>query len=151
MDSVPEAPKAPVWRSSPKTPTKRRRLLSDKASPRRRHTSSRRQSTSITTPSSSPTTVASSSRSAAISAHKNVISKHRQQWAAPETPPAYWDIGFPNTQEVTTIQDEASKMHRKKRNDIEVEARYVVDCLFSATLLTHEHSSHGGKYRRRQV
>ncbi|PBK80097.1 hypothetical protein ARMGADRAFT_1003290 [Armillaria gallica] len=61
---------------------------------------------------------------------KKGISRHRYNWAQGGTPPGYWDIGFPNTQETKSINERAKEMHEKKRREIEAEAmrgdgRYV--------------------------
>ncbi|TFK46043.1 hypothetical protein OE88DRAFT_1638951 [Heliocybe sulcata] len=55
--------------------------------------------------------------------HRNAISKHRAQWAAPKTPPGYWDIGFPDTQEAAAINERAREMRREKMREVEVESR----------------------------
>ena len=68
----------------------------------------------------------------AISTHKKAISRHRHTWARGNTPPGYWNIGFPDTQEVGDINERAEEMHRKKRADVEREV-----------------GGGGGKYRRR--
>ncbi|CCM05622.1 uncharacterized protein FIBRA_07851 [Fibroporia radiculosa] len=54
--------------------------------------------------------------------HKQEISRHRQRWAPPTTPPKYWSIGFPDTQETVAINDRAREMHAEKRARIEREA-----------------------------
>ncbi|KAK0186271.1 DNA repair protein endonuclease SAE2/CtIP C-terminus-domain-containing protein [Armillaria mellea] len=61
---------------------------------------------------------------------KKGISRHRYNWAQGGTPPGYWDIGFPDTQETKSINERAKEMHEKKRKEIEAEAirgdgRYV--------------------------
>ncbi|KAG7441557.1 uncharacterized protein BT62DRAFT_955864 [Guyanagaster necrorhizus] len=61
---------------------------------------------------------------------KKGISRHRYNWAQGGTPPGYWDIGFPDTQEMTRINERAKEMHEKKRREIEAETmrgdgRYV--------------------------
>ena len=52
--------------------------------------------------------------------------------ARANTPPGYWNIGFPDTQEVGDINEKAEAMHRKKREEVEREV-----------------GSGGGKYRGR--
>ncbi|KAJ7593742.1 DNA repair protein endonuclease SAE2/CtIP C-terminus-domain-containing protein [Mycena floridula] len=82
-------------------------------------------------PTSSPTstpcrageTVASSKKRDAVDAHKKDISRHRHHWARTNTPPGYWNIAFPDTQETDRINKEAAKMHERKREEIEREAR----------------------------
>ena len=54
-------------------------------------------------------------KDAEIEAHKQAISRHRAHWARGETPPRYWDIGFPDTQEVAAMNAEAARMHERKR------------------------------------
>jgi hypothetical protein len=71
-------------------------------------------------------------KGAAIAAHRQEISRHRYQWRAPEDPPAYWNIGFPDTQEVADINRRAEEMHAEKERMVEIEA-----------------SKPNGKFRRR--
>ena len=58
-----------------------------------------------------------------IERHKQEISRHRHNWAPPSTPPKYWSIGFPDTQEVREINREAEEMIEAKKAMTEVEAR----------------------------
>ncbi|KAG9100298.1 hypothetical protein FRC06_004276 [Ceratobasidium sp. 370] len=53
---------------------------------------------------------------------KQAISRHRHNWAPASTPPDYWNIGFPNTQQVEDINRRADELHQEKRNAIEQEA-----------------------------
>ncbi|KAI0332186.1 hypothetical protein GY45DRAFT_1321215 [Cubamyces sp. BRFM 1775] len=59
---------------------------------------------------------------AAIEEHKQAISRHRQHWPRAQTPPNYWNIGFPDTQEVAEMNAEAARMHEEKRRMIAQEA-----------------------------
>ncbi|CAL1703858.1 unnamed protein product [Somion occarium] len=43
------------------------------------------------------------SQERSIQQHKHQISRHRNQWKIPQTPPGYWNIGFPDTQEAEII------------------------------------------------
>ena len=58
-----------------------------------------------------------------VAAHKKQISRHRHRWEAPQTPPGYWDISFPDTQEVEDINHRARQMHARKRARTESEPR----------------------------
>lgn len=58
--------------------------------------------------------------------HKKDISKHRHKWALPATPPKYWSIGFPTTQEVEDINNHAREMSNDKRKAAEMEARLAI-------------------------
>lgn len=58
-----------------------------------------------------------------IEQHKYRVSRHRHHWHRPKTPPAYWEIGFPDTQEASEINRRAAEMHKKKLVDIELETR----------------------------
>jgi hypothetical protein len=49
-----------------------------------------------------------------IASHKHAISRHRHQWERAPTPPGYWNIGFPSTQEALEINKKAKEMHREK-------------------------------------
>ncbi|EEB87232.1 hypothetical protein MPER_15504, partial [Moniliophthora perniciosa FA553] len=60
-----------------------------------------------------------------IDLHKQAISRHRVRWARGQTPPGYWDIGFPSTQEAVDINQKAKEMHRQKREQVEKEAMDV--------------------------
>jgi hypothetical protein len=57
-----------------------------------------------------------------IAAHKQAISRHRQQWTRAQTPPGYWNIGFPTTQEAQDINQRAQQMHEAKQRGIKAEA-----------------------------
>ncbi|WWD19677.1 hypothetical protein CI109_104139 [Kwoniella shandongensis] len=46
--------------------------------------------------------------------HQNKVSRHRETWTKPRTPPGYWKIGFPNTQDVAEQNQVADKMMREK-------------------------------------
>ncbi|KAJ6519274.1 DNA repair protein endonuclease SAE2/CtIP C-terminus-domain-containing protein [Mycena sanguinolenta] len=61
-------------------------------------------------------------REDAIYSHKQAISRHRHDWAQGSTPPSYWDIGFPSTQEAQLINQKAAEMQQKKRRMVEREA-----------------------------
>ncbi|KAG8754386.1 hypothetical protein FRC12_011206 [Ceratobasidium sp. 428] len=65
-------------------------------------------------------------------ARKKAISRHRHNWAPASTPPGYWNIGFPDTQQVEDINRRAVELHQEKRNAIEQEA-----------------GRDGGRYRKR--
>ncbi|KAF9481755.1 hypothetical protein BDN70DRAFT_875891 [Pholiota conissans] len=82
-------------------------------------------------PTSSPQKDRQKRRVAEIESHKKAISRHRHTWARAPTPPGYWDIGFPDTQEATEINRKAAEMHKRKQEEIEREA------------------ARGGRYRRR--
>ncbi|KAJ6587206.1 hypothetical protein DFH09DRAFT_1142886 [Mycena vulgaris] len=60
--------------------------------------------------------------SAEITAHKQAISRHRHQWAPTSTPPSYWSIGFPSTQEAKDINEKAREMHEDKKRNVQKEA-----------------------------
>lgn len=91
---------------------------------------------SLSPPRSSPTLVpsegGSTTRREGAAAHRQAVSKHRAQWERAPTPPGYWNIGFPDTQAVEKINEQAAEIHRQKRAAIEREAR-----------------DGGGRYRRR--
>ncbi|KAL5495299.1 hypothetical protein ACEPAI_762 [Sanghuangporus weigelae] len=67
------------------------------------------------------------------SSHKKRISRHRFQWSPAKTPPDYWNIGFPTTQEAVEINRRAAEIHADKRRRVEKEANLI-----------------GGRYIRRQ-
>ncbi|KAL5534273.1 hypothetical protein ACEPAG_735 [Sanghuangporus baumii] len=67
------------------------------------------------------------------SSHKKRISRHRYQWSPAKTPPDYWNIGFPTTQEAAEINRRAAEIHSDKRRRVEKEANII-----------------GGRYIRRQ-
>lgn len=68
-----------------------------------------------------------------MEAHKQDISRHRQTWGRGKTPPDFWNIGFPNTQEVNEINEKAREIHEGKEKEVEREAR-----------------REGGKWRKRK-
>ncbi|KAJ7293882.1 DNA repair protein endonuclease SAE2/CtIP C-terminus-domain-containing protein [Mycena rebaudengoi] len=57
-----------------------------------------------------------------IASHKQAISRHRHHWARASTPPGYWNIGFPTTQETDDINEKAKSMHQQKKRDVQAEA-----------------------------
>ena len=69
---------------------------------------------------------------AGVSAHRQAVSRHRAQWERAATPPGYWDIGFPDTQAVVRINEQAAELHQRKRKAVAKEAK-----------------EGGGRYRRR--
>jgi hypothetical protein len=73
----------------------------------------------------------SESFAAGVGAHRQAVSRHRAQWERAPTPPGYWDIGFPDTQAVKRINEQAAELHRRKRKAVAKEAK------------------EGGRYRRR--
>ncbi|KAJ7139525.1 DNA repair protein endonuclease SAE2/CtIP C-terminus-domain-containing protein [Mycena epipterygia] len=91
---LPSRLQAPLWRSPPNSPEKNK--------PCRRNGDAGRED--------------------AISSHKQAISRHRHNWARANTPPSYWHIGFPSTQEAQNINEKAATMHQQKRLDIQAEA-----------------------------
>ncbi|KAJ7480097.1 DNA repair protein endonuclease SAE2/CtIP C-terminus-domain-containing protein [Mycena galericulata] len=91
---LPNRLQPPLWRSPPNSP--------QKGKPCRRH--------------------GDSGRDAAITSHKQAISRHRHNWARASTPPSYWSIGFPSTQEAERINEQAETMHEQKRKAIQAEA-----------------------------
>lgn len=74
----------------------------------------------------------SESFAAGVGAHRQAVSRHRAQWERAPTPPGYWDIGFPDTQAVKKINEQADELHRRKRQAVAKEAK-----------------EKGGRYRRR--
>lgn len=56
---------------------------------------------------------------------KKGISRHRHQWAQGGTPPDYWNIGFPDTQEVESINERARAMREKRWDEVGKDGRYV--------------------------
>ncbi|PFH49725.1 hypothetical protein AMATHDRAFT_4659 [Amanita thiersii Skay4041] len=58
-----------------------------------------------------------------IEQHKKAISRHRHHWARGRTPPDYWNIGFPTTQEAVEINEKAEQMHRKKELEVELSVK----------------------------
>ncbi|KAK6909370.1 hypothetical protein I203_103387 [Kwoniella mangroviensis CBS 8507] len=54
--------------------------------------------------------------------HQNMVSRHRETWVKPPTPPGYWKIGFPSTQDVRDQNEQADKMIKEKEVRIKKEA-----------------------------
>ncbi|WVQ66943.1 uncharacterized protein L199_005134 [Kwoniella botswanensis] len=54
--------------------------------------------------------------------HQNMVSRHRETWMKPPTPPGYWKIGFPSTQDVREQNEQADKMMKEKEERIRREA-----------------------------
>ncbi|TFK67185.1 hypothetical protein BDN72DRAFT_843358 [Pluteus cervinus] len=102
---MPTRLRTPAWGSSPPpTPVK----------PCSRHPLRGTDSDAGAGPSSS-----SSSRQKEIAKHKQSVSRHRHHWERTKTPPGYWNIGFPDTQEAQKINEEAMEMHKQKMQRVE--------------------------------
>ncbi|KIY44632.1 hypothetical protein FISHEDRAFT_50942 [Fistulina hepatica ATCC 64428] len=101
---LPERLQPPPWRSPTSTPKKSRQTCNHKAA-------------AATGGSSKKEPKAANKKQ-----HKQAISRHRHHWARAETPPGYWDIGFPDTQETKMINEKAKEMHERKWANIEAEA-----------------------------
>ncbi|EKM55809.1 uncharacterized protein PHACADRAFT_71198, partial [Phanerochaete carnosa HHB-10118-sp] len=84
---LPSRLQAPLWRTPPSSPAKN-------------HPSSSYHENNYS----------GDEREADIQDHKQQVSRHRTRWEAPKTPPGYWNIGFPDTQEVETIRKAAAEM-----------------------------------------
>ncbi|KAG1832807.1 DNA repair protein endonuclease SAE2/CtIP C-terminus-domain-containing protein [Suillus variegatus] len=95
---LPKPLQKPLWRSPSLTPTKKRRLSFDSLSDCKENRED-------------------------IEHHKKEISRHRHHWYRAKTPPGYWDIGFPDTQETTDINRRAAEMYAQKLVEVENEAR----------------------------
>ncbi|KAG8904074.1 hypothetical protein FRB99_002310 [Tulasnella sp. 403] len=67
--------------------------------------------------------------------HMKEISRHRHEWAPPATPPDYWHIGFPDTQQIDSINRRAEAHYQAKRAQIEHEASTIpvenIDAVFN--------------------
>ncbi|KAJ7239030.1 DNA repair protein endonuclease SAE2/CtIP C-terminus-domain-containing protein, partial [Mycena haematopus] len=61
-------------------------------------------------------------REGAIHSHKQAISRHRHNWAQGSTPPGYWNIAFPSTQEAQLINEKAAEMQQQKMRMVQREA-----------------------------
>ncbi|KAL0581260.1 hypothetical protein V5O48_000743 [Marasmius crinis-equi] len=107
---MPPRLKQPLWRSPVTSPVKANKVVSC----HHNHTHSHQKGRAATPPSPSP--------NRQIESHKQDISRHRYQWERAKTPPGYWNIGFPDTQEAQDINERAKELHRKKWNAIESEA-----------------------------
>jgi len=111
---LPKRLQQPLWRSPPNTPVK----------PCQQHQSSSTHTHAM--PISGPTPPDAEfdvDALKAISDHKQAISRHRHRWARASTPPGYWSIGFPSTQEAADINKRAKEMHRAKRDSVEGEIK----------------------------
>ncbi|KAJ6501479.1 DNA repair protein endonuclease SAE2/CtIP C-terminus-domain-containing protein [Mycena vitilis] len=95
---LPSRLQAPLWRSPPNSPEKRKPCRNGGRDD------------------------ASTSHKQAITSHKQAISRHRHNWAQGSTPPGYWNIGFPNTQEAKNINDRAAEMHEQKLRMVQQDA-----------------------------
>ncbi|RDB16596.1 hypothetical protein Hypma_002805 [Hypsizygus marmoreus] len=103
---LPSRLKAPLWRSPPATPVK-------PCAQHQHHL----------TASGSRSVQRDDSHQSEIRSHKQAISRHRHRWARAKTPPGYWNIGFPDTQEAEDINEQAREMHRRKQAEVEASAK----------------------------
>ncbi|KAG6816605.1 hypothetical protein H0H87_004697 [Tephrocybe sp. NHM501043] len=112
---LPKRLQAPLWKSPPSTPAK--------PCPHHAHLSASGSKGSIRTASTADSSGGRERHQSEISSHKQAISRHRHHWDRAKTPPMYWNIGFPNTQETEEINEQAKKMHQKKRDEVEAAVR----------------------------
>ncbi|KAG1804237.1 DNA repair protein endonuclease SAE2/CtIP C-terminus-domain-containing protein [Suillus subaureus] len=118
---LPKPLQQPLWRSPSSTPTKKRRLSFDSLFDCKENRDD-------------------------IEHHKKRISRHRHHWYRAKTPPGYWDIGFPDTQETTDINRRAAEMYAQKLVEVESEARYAnihISPLDFSELMTSRRSGKG--------
>lgn len=54
--------------------------------------------------------------------HRNRVSRHRETWQRPATPPDFWKIGFPSTQDVEAVNAKADEMVREREEEVRREA-----------------------------
>ncbi|ORY33395.1 DNA repair protein endonuclease SAE2/CtIP C-terminus-domain-containing protein [Naematelia encephala] len=54
--------------------------------------------------------------------HQNQVSRHRDTWQKPPTPPGYWHIGFPTTQDVVEQNRKADEMIAEKEAQVKKDA-----------------------------
>ncbi|WWC72059.1 uncharacterized protein I206_106019 [Kwoniella pini CBS 10737] len=57
-----------------------------------------------------------------IQDHQNLVSRHRETWVRAPTPPGFWKIGFPSTQDVEEQNKQADHMNKAKEDRIKKEA-----------------------------
>ncbi|KAJ3575007.1 hypothetical protein NP233_g1379 [Leucocoprinus birnbaumii] len=106
---LPTRDRGPLWRSPSTTPIKRCK--------RHNHHDTNNSNSHDREVSPSP----SDRRQTDIELHKKQVSRHRQNWARSNTPPGYWNIGFPDTQEARVINEQAEEMHQRKFREVERE------------------------------
>ncbi|OAX43777.1 hypothetical protein K503DRAFT_680246, partial [Rhizopogon vinicolor AM-OR11-026] len=97
---LPKPLQQPLWRSPSSTPTKKRRFSFDSLPDCKENHEE-------------------------IEHHKQEISRHRHHWYRAKTPPGYWDIGFPDTQETSDINQRAARMYARKLEEVNNEVRWV--------------------------
>lgn len=54
----------------------------------------------------------------ALQDHRNRVSRHREEHPRNPTPPEFWAIGFPTTQQVAEQNAVADEMHRKREAEL---------------------------------
>ena len=57
-----------------------------------------------------------------VKEHQQQVSRHREVWERPPTPPGYWNIGFPTTQDVAEQNKRADEMAEEKEAKLRLEA-----------------------------
>ncbi|KAG8880083.1 hypothetical protein FRB98_005351 [Tulasnella sp. 332] len=63
--------------------------------------------------------------------HRRDISRHRHDWAPAGTPPDYWQIGFPTTQQIESINRRADAHYNAKRDRIARDANSIIELVMS--------------------
>lgn len=92
---LPDRLRPPLWRSPVSSPSGKNKSCKHR----------------ITAPSSE-------CRKAEIDRHRKAISRHRHHWERSKTPPKYWSIGFPDTQEAADINKQAKELHEQKLAEV---------------------------------
>lgn len=114
MESLPSGLQRPLWKSP--SPNSKKPICAHNRSSSRENFAERIQSYKYNTVAEQDS----------ANDHRRYVSKHRHQWAPPATPPDYWTIAFPDTQQVDDINRRANDIHEKKRQQVENEARCVI-------------------------
>ncbi|KAH9936697.1 hypothetical protein B0H21DRAFT_60883 [Amylocystis lapponica] len=116
IGQLPPRLQAPLWRSPESTPSK-------PSAHRCTHNHLDTSKHATTSTSQSQDDFGIDDTANPVAEHKQEISRHRAQWEPGKTPPQYWNIGFPDTQEVAVINARAEEMHAQKAANIEAQAR----------------------------
>lgn len=57
-----------------------------------------------------------------LTEHRNRVSRHRETWQRAPTPPDFWKIGFPSTQDVEAMNAKADEMTREREEEVRRQA-----------------------------
>jgi len=60
-----------------------------------------------------------------IQNNKQMLSRHRAKFSRPQTPPGFWKVGFPTSQEIAEINELSVKYEREREEQKKKEVEFA--------------------------